>query len=97
MRFSYHQDVLHLEAEEAETLSPVLQVPARAGPVICAVGSEETAIFLEQQDDLAAAWRARGLPVSTVDLPGRHHFSAVDALGEPDHPLFQAVLAMIRA
>lgn len=94
--FSYHQDVLHLETREAEALSPLLHVPPEAGPLICAVGSEETEAFLRQQDDLVAAWRARGLQVGTVDLPGRHHFSAVDALGQRDHPLFQAVLALIR-
>ena len=96
VRFSYHQDVLHLEAQEAEALSPILQVPAKAGPVVCAVGSEETEVFLQQQDELVAAWRAGGHEVGTVDLPGRHHFSAVDALGEPGQPLFRAVLSLIR-
>lgn len=96
LRFSYHQDALNLTEEEAETLSPVLRVPAQAGPLICAVGAEETEAFLRQQDDLVEAWRAGGLNVRTVDLPGRQHFSAVDALGEKDHALFQAVQAMIK-
>ena len=97
IRDSYHQDVLHLTAAEAEALSPVLHVPERAGPLICAVGSEETEAFLEQQEALIQAWRDKGLHVGAVALPGRQHFSAIDALGEADHPLFQAVREMIQA
>ncbi len=96
LRDCYHQDILHLSEAEAEALSPILQVPKRAGPLICAVGSEETEAFLTQQDDLIAAWRAAGLRATSVDLPGRQHFSAVDALGETDHPLFQTVRDLIR-
>ncbi len=95
VRLSYHQDVLDLSLDEAETLSPMLQVPAQAGPLICAVGSEETEEFLVQQDELVEAWRAGGLSARAIDLPGRQHFSAVDALGEKDHPLFRAVRAMV--
>ena len=96
IRLSYHQDVLDLTLEEAEALSPVLRVPAQAPPLICAVGSEETEEFLIQQDELVAAWRAGGLSARTVDLPGRQHFSAIDAFGEKDHPLFQAVRTLVR-
>ena len=96
LRDSYHQDVLHLGEAEAEALSPLLHLPSRAGPLICAVGSEETEAFRAQQDELIAAWRAAGLRASSVDLPGRQHFSAIDALGETDHPLFQTVRDMIQ-
>ncbi len=95
VRQSYHQDILNLDAATVRTMSPARTVPARAGPLILAVGGDETEEFLRQQEDLAAAWRARGLSVTVVDLPGRHHFSAIDALGEPGHPLFGAVQAMI--
>lgn len=63
-------------------------------PLICAVGSEETEIFQDQQRELVAAWRSAGAEVRVVDLPGRNHFTAVDALGEADHPLFAAVRDM---
>lgn len=97
LRYCYHQDVLDLSEDEAKTLSPILHVPNRAGPLICAVGSEETEAFLAQQAYLVAAWRTKGLAATTVDLPGRQHFSAIDALSEPDHTLFQAVAAMMKA
>jgi len=96
LRLSYHQDILALSEDEAAALSPILRVPAHAAPLICAVGSEETEEFLVQQAELVAAWRTAGLCARTIDLPGRQHFSAVDALGEKDHPLFQAVLDLVK-
>ncbi len=91
MRLSYHQEVLKLDPETVRDMSPLRNLPARAGPLICAVGSEETEEFLLQQDEMVAAWRGQGLDARVVDLPGRNHFSAVDALGDPSHPLFAAV------
>ena len=39
--------------------------------------------------------RGQGLDARVVDLPGRHHFSAVDALGDTRQPLFAAVRDLI--
>jgi arylformamidase len=94
MRLSYHQDILNLDPETVRTMSPLRNLPAQAGPLICAVGSEETEEFLLQQDELVTAWRGAGLDARVVDLPGRNHFSAVDALGDSSHPLFAAVRAL---
>ncbi len=95
LRLSYHQAVLKLNPETARRMTPLGHLPANAGPLILAVGAEETEEFLRQQDDYAAAWRRAGLALQVVDLPGRNHFSAVDALGETDHPLFAAVSALV--
>ncbi len=95
LRLSYHQAVLKLDPEMARRMTPLGHPPRRAGPLILAVGSEETDEFLRQQDEYAASWRRAGLPLQVVDLPGRNHFSAVDALGETDHPLFAAVSALV--
>ena len=97
IRQSYHQDILRLDATTVQAMSPLRRVPKRAGPLILAVGADETAEFLHQQEELAVAWRAGGLAVQVVDLPGRHHFSAVDALAERGHPLFAAVRALVLA
>jgi arylformamidase len=94
MRLSYHQEILNLDPETVRTMSPLRNLPAQAGPLICAVGSEETEEFLLQQGELVTAWRGAGLDARVVDLPGRNHFSAVDALGDSSHPLFVAVRAL---
>lgn len=94
IRMSYQQEVLRLSPAAVEAASPTRCIPSRAGPLICAVGSVETEEFQRQQAEFVAAWRAAGLRAGTVDLPGCHHFSAVDALRAPDHALFQAVRTM---
>lgn len=95
LRLSYHQAVLNLDPETVETMSPLRQIPRRAGPIVCTVGSAETEEFLRQQDEFVAAWRKDGLEARVVELPGRNHFSAVDALAELGHPLFVAVRTLV--
>jgi arylformamidase len=94
IRVSYQNPILKLDRVAAVRLSPIRNVPATAGPLLLAVGAEETDEFLRQQKEFAAAWVSRGLACETVPLPGRHHFSAVDALGEPGSPLTERVIRM---
>jgi arylformamidase len=95
LRRSYHQEILRLDPATVAAMSPVRLVPETSGPLILAVGAEETAEFLLQQAELAAAWTDKGLPVRVIDLSGRNHFSAADALGMAGHPLFAAVRDMV--
>jgi len=96
LRHSYQQPVLQLTAEVASSHSPIRCLPAAAGPLICAVGSTEPEEFQDQQREYLAAWRAAGLIGFEVALPGRHHFDAVDALGESDQALHRQVLKLVR-
>jgi arylformamidase len=92
---SYQQPVLQLDPESVDSLSPQRHIPASLPPTLCAVGSEEPQEFLDQQADFLAACREQGLPVAEVAVPGRHHFSAVDAMAETDHPLHRALCRLI--
>jgi arylformamidase len=95
IRLSYQQAVLNLGAETATRLTPLTHLPTRAVPVILALGSEETEEFHRQQAEYFAALRATGLAATVVGLPGRNHFTAVDALGEKDHGLFAAMSNLV--
>jgi arylformamidase len=98
IRLSYLNDILALDAAEAATLSPIATLPAKSsGPLLLAVGGAESAEYHRQQADYAVRLRAARYPVQTMILEGRHHFSAVDALAEPDSPLFEGVLRQILA
>ncbi|RMD61934.1 MAG: alpha/beta hydrolase, partial [Alphaproteobacteria bacterium] len=98
IRLSYQQEVVRLDDEAVRTCSPIRRIAAPcAAPVICAVGSEETEEFLRQQNEFVTAWRTGGGEARVVDLPGRNHFSAVDALGETDHSLHAATCALASA
>ncbi len=95
IRLSYHQAVLRLNPDQVAEASPLRRPPRSAGPLLLAVGDEETEEFQRQQAEFLETWRNQGLTAASVDLPRRHHFTAVDALGEPEHPLFAAMRAMI--
>ena len=97
VRLSYHQAVLGIDAPTAAEMSPVAALPAPGTPLILAVGSEETAEFHRQQAVFSGCCRDAGRAAPTIDLPGRNHFTAVDAMAEADHPLFRALRALILA
>lgn len=97
IRLSYQQAVLEIDAETMERITPLRNLPARQVPLILALGSEETAAFHNQQAAFLSAWRGAGLSVEVVELGGRNHFTAIDALGEEDHALFAAVKAQVLA
>jgi arylformamidase len=94
VRLSYHNAVLALDQPAAQALSPLRRIPRDAGPALLCVGGEETDEFRWQQDALEAAWRDAGLRVATVDLPGRGHFDAVDAMSEPGHPVLDGLVRL---
>jgi len=86
------RDDLNLDEEQARFLSPCRYRPRFSTPLITAVGSDESAEFKRQTRLIAEAWPHcfdRKIP-----LNGRHHLAAVEALGKPEHALFQAVLRL---
>jgi arylformamidase len=95
IRLSYLNAGLRLDPATAERNSPVARLGTAAGPLLVAVGGTESAEFHRQNKALAAGWRSRGLPLVEVEMPGRNHFSAVDALAEPAHALFAAAHRLI--
>ena len=96
IRLSYHQAVLGLDVEQVAAWSPARNLPHEAGPLLLAVGGDETEEFRRQQAEFLTAWRGAGLRGRAVDLPGRHHFDAVETLADPDHPLHGALTGLIQ-
>jgi len=91
IRLCYLNEALRLTPEVARRNSPVHLAPAHPTPLILAVGGTEGAEYHRQTDDLASAWRARGLPVDVLDLAGHDHFSIVAELESPFSPLARAI------
>lgn len=91
IRLCYLNDALALTPEVARRNSPVHLAPARPTPLILAVGGAEGAEYHRQTDDLAAAWRARGVPIEVMDLAGHDHFSIVAEMESPFSPLARAI------
>ncbi len=99
VRHTYLNEGLGLDQAAARRLSPIHQLDQAGAPgrLILAVGDDETDAFRRQQADFAAAWQAHGLICDIVALPGCHHFSAVDAFGDPAHRLSAKMRAMLTA
>jgi hypothetical protein len=49
-----------------------------------------------QSRDYFAAWRRRGLPGSFEELPGCHHYAALEELARPQGALAAALAALVR-
>lgn len=88
-------DTLQMDAEEAHRLSPVRAISSTLAPVIAAVGSDETDEFRRQSIDYAEQLRAAGSQAQALLVPGRNHFTVLDALCDPNAPLFAATLGLL--
>ncbi len=83
---------LRLDQEEANRLSPALQLPKPGARVTCWIGSAERSEFQRQSALLANIWRGLGAETSCVVEPDRHHFDIMEGLSDPMHPLTRCAL-----
>jgi len=79
------KDSLRLTPADALRASPACMA-APAGTLYTVAGGDESAEFLRHNRLIRDAWGDKTVPVCE-ELPGRNHFSAVDALAEPGHRL----------
>ena len=78
------QSGLLLTDEDVLKASPAwLPAPAR-GELMCVVGGDESEEFLRQNALMQQAWGTQRVP-QALAMPGRQHFSMLDALCEPTH------------
>ena len=83
---------LRLDEAEAHAHSPALLRPVEGTRICCWVGGGERAEFLRQNVLLANMWTGLGAATSAVEEPDRHHFTVIDGLADPDHPLTRTLL-----
>ncbi|MDF1609771.1 alpha/beta hydrolase [Hoeflea sp. YIM 152468] len=87
-------DVLQIDAAEAQAESPVLLAPLAPVPVTAWVGAEERPEFVRQNRALYEMWRGFATPMHLHEDAGRHHFDVIDGLSDPDSPLCRAFLGL---
>lgn len=85
---------LHLTAADARCASPALLPAPAAGTLYSVAGGDESAEFLRQNGLIQQAWGRRRVPVCE-SLPGRNHFSVLEALVEPEHRLHRLALELL--
>jgi arylformamidase len=79
---------LKLDEAAARRLSPAFMPAASRSPVITCVGADESSEFRRQNALLGERWKS--VHAGDVTVPGAHHFSVVDGLGDPSSALFAA-------
>jgi len=82
-------EVLQIDAEQAQSESPVNMQPPHGLDVTVWVGADERPAFLEQAEQLARAWGAK-----RVVAENTHHFDVIDALTDPDSAMIKALLSL---
>jgi arylformamidase len=94
---NYLNEKLALDASEIATLSPLRVLRERAPPLRMFVGGDELPELKRQSAMYAEAARERGLPVALTVLPGRHHYSILDELAQPDGTIARALTQLTQA
>ena len=88
------QKDLRLDDDSALRLSPAYLPPATRAPVMTSVGGEESAEFKRQNALLGERWKAPF--AGNIAMPGKNHFSVVDALADPASPLFAGARRLMK-
>lgn len=87
-------DILKIDAAEAQSESPVLLTPLKPIPVTAWVGAAERPEFVRQNRALYEMWRGFSTPMQMHEDAGKHHFDVIDGLSDPDHPLCRAFVGL---
>ncbi|RCK45630.1 esterase [Thalassospira profundimaris] len=99
LRHTEMNQVLNIDAPEAQSESPALLAPARPGNkparVTCWVGADERPEFVRQSDLLANIWTGLGANTQCVHAPDRHHFTVIDDLTDPESDMTCCLLSGI--
>ncbi|HET7834939.1 MAG TPA: alpha/beta hydrolase, partial [Variovorax sp.] len=89
-------DTLGLDDAQARRLSPALWPAPARGRLWAVAGGDESEEFQRQNALIRDAWGPRTVPVCEL-MPGRNHFSVLDALAEPAHRLHQLAAQLLEA
>lgn len=91
IRLSYLNDAVRMDEAAARRNSPIHHLPAKAGPLVVAVGGDELPELRRQSEEYCAAWTKAGLKGRALPLPGHEHFSILEELASPDGKLTAAL------
>ena len=86
---------VQFDLESAKQCSPLLRDTVSTGPIILAVGSDESTGFHDQSDRLQAKWGPKLASTLRINLEGAHHLGAVDELAKPGSPLLTEIAKLI--
>ena len=87
----YVNDVVGMDPATAEANSPILKTDSYPSFAIVAWGEDELVAFQAQGSEYVQHLEDTGNDADAVPAPGRHHFSVLDELVQPDGAVFRAL------
>jgi arylformamidase len=96
MRAPFLQQTLALTPQQVAQASPARLPAPKHGTLYTVTGADESEEYLRQNRLIQERWGVRRVPVRE-EMPGRNHFSVLDALVDPSHRLHQMTLDLLRA
>src|SRR6185436_18734990 len=96
VRLSKRSDYVAFTDESEEKLSSQRRLDRLNCPVIVAYGTFETPEFQRQNREVAAAVKAKGLPVTLLVGEGYNHFEMAEMIGNPLSLLGSAALEQMQ-
>jgi arylformamidase len=88
---------LKLDEIWARRLSPIHWHPPRGSTIDAWVGGAESAEFVRQSRDFAAAWQAKGVQTRVEIVDGANHFTVINGLADPDSAMTARLAALAGA
>ncbi|MES2976790.1 MAG: alpha/beta hydrolase [Pseudomonadota bacterium] len=88
MHTPFLKEALRLTPEQVLKTSPAWMPAPSHGKLYAVYGGNESAEFKRQNELIQKVWGKKVVPVQE-GIPGRNHFSVLDALVEPDNRLYQ--------
>ena len=90
-------DALGLDAEAAQSSSPIRWVPDGLQQYDAWVGADESDEFRRQSKELAERWTLLGTPTRYVSAKGYNHFTVIHPLTDSDSTMVARILHLIGA
>ena len=90
--YSFLQPRLLLTHEVIFRQSPYLNIPRSGPPLLITYGKEETSEFHRQSTEFLNAWQTNGLRGELLVQEGKHHFSTIEGLNDPNSMLCNALI-----
>jgi len=86
---------LGLDDDLVREASPICNPPLDPDVVlVLAVGAKETPGYIRQAETFCRKCLSRGHDARVLLSPGDHHFSVIERLGEPEHEMTRALIAL---
>ena len=92
---SYLNQSIGMDRDEEIRNSPVFLNPSTDCPVLLVKGTDESDEFKAQSEELYHCWKMKMSNIKVLDIPGKNHYSIIDAVLEKGSPLRTAILHLM--